>query len=309
MDPGQDLLLAALSESGICPNDIGLFDVDSQDVAQPSTTQQVRRSSVLCCCGVEEMYLYFFNLMFWFPVVLQSISISALDVGVGTETVEAVRTEPPAPVPIVTIRVRVQNMMFPLLIIYNILLLYVSADVLWFELKSKLDSLSPQQHKPQPSTTTFVLNQLNQLPSLGAVVTKQSVTNPIKHTITVTKVVHVANSALRGSSTPSTTTVPPSASTVVPSNRDQVRLWRPCFPRQSIAAIDNPRVYDCTLLFSQQIQLKDLLRTGPVKTTGLKGNSLMELMKLKPPPNIAPPVATATATGPSKLFKFAIRSE
>ncbi len=42
MDPGQDLLLAALSESGICPNDIGLFDVDSQDVAQPSTTQQVR---------------------------------------------------------------------------------------------------------------------------------------------------------------------------------------------------------------------------------------------------------------------------
>lgn len=42
MDPGQDLLLAALSESGICPNDIGLFDADAQDVAQPSTTQQVR---------------------------------------------------------------------------------------------------------------------------------------------------------------------------------------------------------------------------------------------------------------------------
>ncbi|XP_049415796.1 protein strawberry notch homolog 1 isoform X2 [Epinephelus fuscoguttatus] len=194
MDPGQDLLLAALSESGICPNDIGLFDVDSQDVAQPSTTQQ-------------------------------SISISALDVGVGTESVEVVRPEPPAPVPIVTIR-----------------------------------------HKPQPSTTTFVLNQLNQLPSLGAAVTKQSVTNPIKHTITVTKVVHVANSALRGSSTPSSTSIPPSVSTVVPSNRDQ-------------------------------IQLKDLLRTSNVKTTGLKGNSLMELMKLKPPPNIAPPVATATATG------------
>ncbi|XP_042365676.1 protein strawberry notch homolog 1-like [Plectropomus leopardus] len=195
MDPGQDLLLAALSESGICPNDIGLFDVDSQDVAQPSTTQQ-------------------------------SISISALDVGAGTESVEVVRPEPPAPVPIVTIR-----------------------------------------HKPQPSTTTFVLNQLNQLPSLGAAVTKQSVTNPIKHTITVTKVVHVANSALRGSSTPSSTSIPPSASTVVPSNRDQ------------------------------QIQLKDLLRPGNVKSTGLKGNSLMELMKLKPPPNIAPPVATATATG------------
>lgn len=47
MDPGQDLLLAALSESGICPNDIGLFDVDAQDVAQPSTAQQVRLNSVL----------------------------------------------------------------------------------------------------------------------------------------------------------------------------------------------------------------------------------------------------------------------
>ncbi|XP_008296810.1 protein strawberry notch homolog 1 isoform X1 [Stegastes partitus] len=199
MDPGQDLLLAALSESGICPNDIGLFDVDSQDVAQPSTTQQ-------------------------------SISISALDVGVGTEAVDVARPETPAAVPIITIR-----------------------------------------QKPQPSTTTFVLNQLNQLPSLGAVVTKQSATNPIKHTITVTKVVHVANSALRGSSTPSFTSIPPSASTVVPSNRDQ------------------------------QIQLKDLLRTGNVKSTGLKGNSLMELMKLKPPPDIATPVATATATGPGEI--------
>uniref|UniRef100_A0A8C3A5P5 Protein strawberry notch homolog 1 n=1 Tax=Cyclopterus lumpus TaxID=8103 RepID=A0A8C3A5P5_CYCLU len=184
MDPGQDLLLAALSESGICPNDFGIFDVDSQDAAQPSTTQQVR----------------------W--------SLFALDVGVGTESVEFARSEPPAPVPIVTIR-----------------------------------------HKPQPSTTTFVLNQLNQLPSLGSNVTKQSVINPIKHTITVTKVVHVANSALRGCSSPSTTT------------------------------------------FSQSIQLKDLLRSGNVKGTGLKGNSLMELMRLKPPPNIAPPVATATATG------------
>ncbi|KAM7392425.1 hypothetical protein PAMA_007509 [Pampus argenteus] len=192
MDPGQDLLLTALSESGICPNDIGLFDVDSQDVAQPSTTQQ-------------------------------SISISALDVGLGTESVDVVRTEPPAPVPIVTIR-----------------------------------------HKPQPSTTTFVLNQLNQLPSLGATVTKQLVTNPIKHTITVTKVVHVANAALRGSSTPSSTNIPPSASTVVPSNKE--------------------------------IQLKDLLRTGNARSVGLKGNSLMELMKLKPPPDIATPVATAAAT-------------
>ncbi|KAM8743131.1 protein strawberry notch homolog 1 isoform 1-T3 [Acanthopagrus schlegelii] len=195
MDPGQDLLLAALSESGICPNDIGLFDVDAQDVAQPSTAQQ-------------------------------SISISALDVGVGTESVDVARTEPAAPVPIVTIR-----------------------------------------HKPQPSTTTFVLNQLNQLPSLGTVVTKQSAANNIKHTITVTKVVHVANSALRGSSTPSSTSTPPSVSTVVPSNRDQ------------------------------QVQLKDLLRTGNVKSIGPKGNSLMELMKLKPPPDITTPVATATATG------------
>lgn len=196
MDPGQDLLLAALSESGICPNDIGLFDVDSQDVAQPSTTQQ-------------------------------SISISALDVGVGvgTESVEVVRPEHPAAVPIVTIR-----------------------------------------HKPQPSTTTFVLNQLNQLPPLGAVVTKQSAINPVKHTITVTKVVHVANSTLRSSSAPSSTSIPPSASTVVPSNRDQ-------------------------------IQLKDLLRSSSVKSTGLKGNSLIELMKLKPPPDIAPPVATATGPG------------
>ncbi|KAM7368618.1 hypothetical protein PAMP_012941 [Pampus punctatissimus] len=197
MDPGQDLLLTALSESGICPNDIGLFDVDSQDVAQPSTTQQ-------------------------------SISISALDVGLGTESVDVVRTEPPAPVPIVTIR-----------------------------------------HKPQPSTTTFVLNQLNQLPSLGTTVTKQSVTNPIKHTITVTKVVHVANAALRGSSSPSSTNIPSSASTVVPSNKE--------------------------------IQLKDLLRTGNARSAGLKGNSLMELMKLKPPPDIATPVATAAATGQAEV--------
>ncbi|XP_038142896.1 protein strawberry notch homolog 1 isoform X2 [Cyprinodon tularosa] len=199
MDPGQDLLLAALSESGICPNDIGLLDVDSQDVTQPSTAQQ-------------------------------SISISALDVGVGAESAEVVRPEPQTAVPYVTIR-----------------------------------------HKPQPSTTTFVLNQLNQLPSLGSATTKQSVTNPIKHTITLTKVVHVANSGLRTSATPSPMGVPPSVSTLVPSNKDQ------------------------------QIQLKDLLRPKNVKTTVLKGNSLMELMKLKPPPDIAPPVATAAATGPGEI--------
>ncbi|XP_013884121.1 protein strawberry notch homolog 1 [Austrofundulus limnaeus] len=194
MDPGQDLLLAALSESGICPNDLGLLDIDSQDVTQPSTTQ--------------------------------SISISALDVGVGTESVAVVRPEPSPTAPVVTIR-----------------------------------------HKPQPSTTTFVLNQLNQLPSLGTAVTKQSVTNPIKHTITVTKVVHVDNSALRSSPTPMITSVSPLLSTVVPSNKDQ------------------------------QIQLKDLLQTGNVKSVGLKSNSLKELMKLKPPPDIAPPVATATTSG------------
>lgn len=45
---------------------------------------------------------------------LQSISISALDVGVGvgTESVEVVRPEHPAAVPIVTIRVRLQNNIF-----------------------------------------------------------------------------------------------------------------------------------------------------------------------------------------------------
>uniref|UniRef100_A0A7N9AU18 Protein strawberry notch homolog 1 n=1 Tax=Mastacembelus armatus TaxID=205130 RepID=A0A7N9AU18_9TELE len=184
MDPGQDLLLAALSESGICPNDIGLFDVDSQDVAQPSTTQQ-------------------------------SISISALDCVVGTDAVEVARTEPPAPVPIVTIR-----------------------------------------HKPQPSTTTFVLNQLNQLPSLGTAVTKQSAINPVKHTITVTKL------------------------------------------RKNTSCLFVLIVLYVPIV---QIQLKDLLRTGHMKTAVLKGNSLMELMKLKPPPDIAPPVATATATAPSEI--------
>lgn len=44
--------------------------------------------------------------MFYFLVLFQSISISALDVGVATESVDVVRTEPPAPVPIVTFRVR-----------------------------------------------------------------------------------------------------------------------------------------------------------------------------------------------------------
>lgn len=58
----------------------------------------------------------------------------------------------------------------------------------------------------------------------------------------------------------------------------------------------------CSVLFfflpsPKQIQLKDLLRTSNVKSSDLKGGSLMELMKLKPPPNITTPVATATGTG------------
>nr|ACI33541.1 strawberry notch homolog 1 [Salmo salar] len=187
MDPGQDLLLAALSESGICPND--LFDFDPQDAALPSPTPQ-------------------------------SISISALGVGSGMEAMAP-------PTPAVSIR-----------------------------------------HKPQPSTTTFVLNQLNQLPSLGTiVVTKPSTGGTARHTITVTKVVHTAPSALRGSSSTLTysTALPSPVSTVVPSNREQ-------------------------------IQLKDLLRTGST----MKSSSLVELMRLKPPPDIAQPVATATATGTSE---------
>ncbi|KAM6986470.1 protein strawberry notch homolog 1 [Aplochiton taeniatus] len=189
MDPGQDLLLAALSESGICPND--LFDFDNQDVAQPSPNQP-------------------------------SISIGTLDVGTGNEAVGALKVESAAP--IVTVR-----------------------------------------HKPQQSTTTFVLNQLNQLPSLGTVVvTKPSTSSSPRHTITVTKVFHSNPSGLRGST--STTICCPS--TVVPSSREEIHL-------------------------------KDLLRT--TKSSSEKSNSLVELMKLKPPPDIARPVATATATGPTDL--------
>lgn len=101
--------------------------------------------------------------------------------------------------------------------------LNVAVGALLLTLQSHF-SLFHQQNKPQPSTTTFVLNQLNHLPSLGAAVTKQSATNNIKHTITVTKVVHVPSSALRSSSTTSTS-IASSASTVVPSTRsDQVSL-------------------------------------------------------------------------------------
>ncbi|XP_046873856.1 protein strawberry notch homolog 1 isoform X3 [Hypomesus transpacificus] len=190
MDPGQDLLLAALSESGICAND--LFDFEPQDAAQSSPLQQ-------------------------------SISINALDVGLGAEAVGAVRTETSLqPTHTVTIR-----------------------------------------HKPQPSTTTFVLNQLNQLPSLGTVVvTKPSTTSTPRHTITVTKVVHTTPSALHGSTSTSSSSMP--RPSMVPSR--------------------------------EQIQLKDLLRQS-----GVKSSSLVELMKLKPPPDIAQPVATATSTGTTEL--------
>lgn len=104
MDPGQDLLLAALSESGICPNDIGQFDVDAQDVAQPSTTQQVRWLNTRWSLWRG----YFFNLLiFWCLFLFQSISISALGVGVGTESAEVVRSEPPTAAPVVNYSIKV----------------------------------------------------------------------------------------------------------------------------------------------------------------------------------------------------------
>uniref|UniRef100_A0A8C5LUG7 Protein strawberry notch homolog 1 n=1 Tax=Leptobrachium leishanense TaxID=445787 RepID=A0A8C5LUG7_9ANUR len=146
MDPGQDLLLAALSESGISPND--LFG-------------------------------------------------DSLDIGLGA----------PSPAPVT---------------------------------------------QQPPSTTTFVLNQINQLPTLGntIVMTKPSPVTTTRQTITVTKLLQTT-----------TTTRPSTATSVVQT------------------AIPG----------KEQIQLKDLL----------KNSSLNKLMKLKPPPNIAQPVATATSI---KLF-------
>ena len=118
------------------------------------------------------------------------------------------------------------------------------------------DLESPPQQKPQPSTTTFVLNQLNQLPSLGTiVVTKPGSGSTARQTITVTKVVHARGMV-------SATHAP--VCSVVPPNREQVKL-------------------------------KDLLKQGNLKTS-----SLGELMKLKPPADIAPPVATATAASTSE---------
>ncbi|XP_029475625.1 protein strawberry notch homolog 1 isoform X2 [Rhinatrema bivittatum] len=143
MEPGQDLLLAALSESGISPND--LFDSDS------------------------------------------------VDIGLVT----------PSPTPAI---------------------------------------------QQPPSTTTFVLNQINQLPALGntLVMTKSTPAATTRQTITVAKVIQTSTTAR-----PATGTVVRSALTTAPAK--------------------------------DQVQLKDLL----------KSSSLNELMKLKPPPNIAQPVATA----------------
>uniref|UniRef100_A0AAR2IS87 Protein strawberry notch homolog 1 n=1 Tax=Pygocentrus nattereri TaxID=42514 RepID=A0AAR2IS87_PYGNA len=172
MDPGQDLLLAALSESGICPND--LFDFDCQDSVQSPASQQVNTANI-----------------FKYLVCLASKACE------------------------------------PIVLLHQ---------------------------KPQPSTTTFVLNQLNQLPSLGTiVVTKPSAGTTSRQTITVTKVVQTTSTAQRSASSSSPT---PTVCTVVSSNQEQVKL-------------------------------KDLLRTSNLKT-----NSLGELMKLKPPPDIAQPVAT-----------------
>lgn len=59
MDPGQDLLLAALSESGISPND--LFDISAIDMAQPTNVQQVLNLSYtaigqISCTAVAPLF-------------------------------------------------------------------------------------------------------------------------------------------------------------------------------------------------------------------------------------------------------------
>ncbi|NWT60693.1 SBNO1 protein, partial [Erythrocercus mccallii] len=180
VEPGQDLLLAALSESGISPND--LFDIDSPDVvlANPAPT----------------------------PAVQQSVPLSALELGLETEAAAAVKQE-------------AETVSTPALL--NV--------------------------RQPPSTTTFVLNQINQLPTLGTtiVVTKTTPVTTSRQTITVAKIIQT-----------STTTRP---SVAAPAVRNALT----------------------TAPSKDQIQLKDLL----------KNNSLNELMKLKPPPNIAQPVATA----------------
>lgn len=64
VEPGQDLLLAALSESGISPND--LFDVDGGDAGLATPT----------------------------PSVQQSMPLSALELGLETEAAVPVKQEP-----------------------------------------------------------------------------------------------------------------------------------------------------------------------------------------------------------------------
>lgn len=96
-----------------------------------------------------------------------------------------------------------------------------------------------------------MLNQINQLPTLGTtiVVTKTTPVTTSRQTITVAKIIQT-----------STTTRPTVAAPAV---------------RNALTTAPS----------KDQIQLKDLL----------KNNSLNELMKLKPPPNIAQPVATAAS--------------
>ncbi|KAL7986692.1 hypothetical protein Chor_012975 [Crotalus horridus] len=168
VEPGQDLLLTALSESGISPND--LFDIDSPDVGLATPP----------------------------PAIQQSVSLNALELGLESEASVAASSP----------------------IVLNI--------------------------RQPPSTTTFVLNQINQLPTLGTtiVMTKTTPVTSTRQTITVAKIIQT-----------STTTRP---SVTVPVARNTLTTPVP----------------------KDQIQLKDLL----------KNNSLNELMKLKPPSNIAPPV-------------------
>uniref|UniRef100_K7FR10 Protein strawberry notch homolog 1 n=1 Tax=Pelodiscus sinensis TaxID=13735 RepID=K7FR10_PELSI len=179
VEPGQDLLLAALSESGISPND--LFDIDPTDVgiATPAPAPAV-----------------------------QLVLLSALVLGLETEATVAVKQEPET----------------------------VSTPTL----------LNVRQ---TPSTTTFVLNQINQLPTLETtiVMTKTTPMMTTRQTITVAKIIQT-----------STTTQP---SVAAPAVRNALT----------------------TTPSKDRVHLKDLL----------KNNSLNKLMKLKPPLNIAQPVATA----------------
>uniref|UniRef100_A0A2K6GDH4 Protein strawberry notch homolog 1 n=1 Tax=Propithecus coquereli TaxID=379532 RepID=A0A2K6GDH4_PROCO len=107
----------------------------------------------------------------------------------------------------------------------------------------------PVQQQQPPSTTTFVLNQINQLPTLGStiVMTKTPPVTTNRQTITLTKFIQTTANTRPSVSAPAVR----NAVTSAPSK--------------------------------DQVQLKDLL----------KNNSLNELMKLKPPANIAQPVATA----------------